>query len=61
MAHEQLIKEIKGILPDDKTFEKIGSALWIVMPDKVYIDLNLATYEQSRNELEKYITQLIKI
>ena len=60
MAHEQLIKEIDKLMPEGKRFVKMGSSLGIIMPDKVHIDLNCAQYESTRNELEKYITQLIK-
>ena len=55
----ELTERIGELLPDRQII-KIGDGTVLFVGNDTYIDLHIAEYEQSRNELEKYINDKIK-
>lgn len=56
----ELTERIKELLPTYEIFKVGDGTVLGVKGTEVYIDLNLAAYEHSRNELENYIKEVIK-
>ncbi len=55
--HFRIISKIKLNLKD-KNIQNVGTDLLIVRPDTTYLDLNMMTYFEKNNCLEKYLTEL---